>query len=182
MKGIAVILFFIFLQARAMKFETARVSGTGCEAYANAEVKSEGGKFYKFPLQLSIFKKEDSQLERKVCQLALPIKLNKKEKLQVANLSQNVNLKAFGGAYVKLSLSVSAVGPSSAVSKPLEIEVKNPTQLDQDLKQDGLMFETQCGKDTILRANVNAFTQGSGTASANTGDLLLSLKAVPCTK
>jgi len=172
------IIFFVMQNAFAMELKELSISGTGCEKQNINQIKPIKGDDYKFPFIFSISKQDVSQLERKACLLALPVKLNKKEKLQVSNINQNVTLNAFGGAHVKLSLTVTAPGQSG--SKPLEVEVKNPTSLDQDLKQDGIIFETKCGADAIVRANINAFIQGPGTASASAGDLFLTLKSVPC--
>lgn len=172
------VIVFIMQNAFAMELKELTISGTGCEKQSLNQLKPIQGSEYKFPFIFSISKQDGSQLERKACLFALPVKLNKKEKLQVSNISQNITLNAFGGAHVKLSLTVTTPGQTDM--KPLEVEVKNPTSLDQDLKRDGVIFETKCGVDAIVRANINAFIQGPGTASASAGDLSLTLKSVPC--
>lgn len=162
----------------AVEIKEIVISGTGCEKQTLRNVKPSRGDDFQVPFIFSLMKHDSSQLERKACMLAFPVDLGKKEKLQVSNLSQNVTLKAFGGAQLKLSLDMTAVGLKAM--KPLEIEIKNPTALDQDLKFDGVLFETKCGGNVMVRANVNAFVQGPGTASATTGDLMFTLKKVPC--
>lgn len=174
------ISFFLLVSQRVLAIELKEVSiaGTGCDKHTLYNVKPFRGNEYQFPFIFSLMKRNSSQLERKACMLTFPIALGKKEKLQLSNVSQNVTLKAFGGAHLKMFLEVLAVGEKSA--KPVELEIKNPTALDQDLKIDGVVFETKCGANVTVRANVNAFVQGAGTASATTGDLMLTLKTVPC--
>ena len=172
--------FFLFVSqfASAIEIKELTISGNGCEKQTLNNVKPSKGDDYQFPFIFSLMKRDASRLERKACMLAFPVVLGKKEKLQLSNVSQNVTLKAFGGAHLKLSLAVTVVGQTPV--KPFEIEVKNPTSLYEDLKYEGLVFETKCGGNAMVRANVNAFVEGAGTASATTGDLKMTLKAVPC--
>lgn len=182
MKNIfCVVLFFVFSNAVAFELKTLEVTGTGCEKKTLTDIRPVQSSQYKFPVTLNVIKHESSQLERKTCVLALPVKLSKKEKLQVSNVSQNVTVKAFGGAQLKVSLDVSSPN-SLGPKKPLEIEVKNPTALEQELKFEGVVFESKCGQDAIIRANVNTFIQGPGTASVTVEELSMNVKAVPCTK
>lgn len=179
MKFLMTGLFFIVSQfAFALEIKEITISGNGCDKQVIHNVKAARGDEFQFPFIFSLMKRDSSQLERKACMLAFPVVLGKKEKLQLSNVSQNVTLKAFGGAHLKLSLDVSAVGEKSV--KPAEIEVKNPTALDEDLKLDGIVFETKCGANVMVRANVNAFVQGPGTASVTTGDIKLTIKKLPC--
>lgn len=179
MKYLTGLLFLLFSQmVLAIEIKELTISGNGCDKQILKNVKPVRGDEFQIPFIFSLMKRDSSQLERKACMLAFPVALGKKEKLQLTNVSQNVTLKAFGGAHLKMSLEVNAVGAKGP--KPVEIEIKNPTALDEDLKLDGVVFETKCGGDVMVRANVNAFVQGAGTASATTGDLHFFLKTVPC--
>ncbi len=172
--------FILFASRLALSIEIIEliISGNGCDKQVLRQVKPVRGDEYQFPFIFSIMKRDSSKLERKACMLAFPLVLGKKEKIQISNVSQNLTLKAFGGAHLKLILDVTAVGGKSA--KPFEIEIKNPTALDQDMKIDGVVFESKCGAPVLVRADVNAFVQGPGTASATTGDLKLTMKTVAC--
>lgn len=181
MKYLLSLFLLVFSQTIcAVEIKQLIVSGSGCEKKTLTNVKPVTGNEFHIPMSMSLIKRDNTNLERKVCMLAFAMSLGKKEKLQVSNVSQNVSLKAFGGAHLKLSLDVSAVGMKSI--KPAEIEIKNPTSLDEDLKLEGTVVESKCGGNVMVKANVNSFVEGPGTASVTTGDLSMTIKTVACQK
>jgi hypothetical protein len=163
----------------AKGFGKLTVSGDGCEKQDVPDFEPRPGSEDRFqiPVFLVMDKAVSDGVIRKICQFALPIKLKKKERLQVLDLSQNVTIKASDKAHAKFSLSI--FGGDQSI-KNLEIELKKPKTLDEELKKEGMIFQTACGKDVLLRGSASVFAEGAGIASANTGYLELTLKKVAC--
>lgn len=169
--------FLTAVSSDAFEVGAVSISGHGCEKQNFALQKPADGQ-YQFPLKLILAKSASKALERKTCMLSLPLKLGPKEKLQISDVSQKVKAQASGQSKIKFSLAVTAVGVSA--SQPIEFEIKASGAQEKNLQKDGVLFETSCGKDVILRANLSVFAQGSGGASADTGDLKISMKTIPC--
>lgn len=176
-KLIMIISVVMTSQVYAFKPGKINLSGTGC-ASSEVEMKAESSSLYKVPMEISFSKDSPSVLVRKQCQFSWPIQLNPKEKLQILNVSQTVQVSAFEGANVKASLSVSVVGGEK--SKIADIEVKDAVAPEKVFKQDGVVFETKCGKDIILRGLSSAFIQGTGRGTVRTKELSFEVKGVSC--
>ena len=86
------------------------------------------------------------------------------------------------GAQTKASAQVEVflAGQEGQILKA-EIEGKNKTvRSNQTLNDDGVVAESECGKDVIVRANSIAMMQGSAKARVQTEALVLSLRVVSC--
>jgi len=113
--------------------------------------------------------------------MRLPITLKANEKVQLINLSQVVRVVAYKGAEVKTSLNVSFAGTNSA---PLTYEARVTDEdgtIIENLKADGFIAESLCGKDAMLSGNLSLLVNGSSAqAFVSTGTALLTLKIVDC--
>lgn len=172
------VFFMLSLSSEAFEVGAVSISGNGCEKYSRVMERPTDGSNFQFPLKLTMAKSESKAFERKTCMLSLPVKISPKQKIQILDIVQEVTAKVSGATKIKLSLAVTAVGVSGV--QPLEFEVKASGTHEKKLRQDGVVFETACGKDAILRANLSAFAQGAGTASVSTSELKFSLKTIPC--
>jgi hypothetical protein len=113
--------------------------------------------------------------------LRSPIKLAPNQKVQLVNLSQVVRIVTYKGAEVKTNLSFGFVGKSS---QPLAFEMKaseDDTSTVEILKADGVLAESECGRDAILTGNLSGMFNGIGTrAFLSTGTALVTLKVLSC--
>lgn len=163
----------------AYQLGTLSLSGGGCLSQkGSAALQTD--ETIKFPLQLKLSKNFGSALERKACNFSIPIKLEKNEKVKISNLLQNVKLSSEKSVKTKVSLALFAAGFSA--TEPFVIETKGDEneKFDRDFVSHLVLFESKCGKDIILRGNLNAFSQGNAKATVETGDLSLSVKATNC--
>ena len=111
----------------------------------------------------------------------MPITVAANEKVQLVNLSQVVRVVASKGAQIKTNLNMGFVGKNA----PTLSFDKNISEDDfsniENLKADGILTESVCGKDTILAGNLSLIVNGSAAqAFVSTGSALLSLKVVRC--
>ncbi len=174
-----IVAFLTFTAHGALELGKLSLSGSGCQKELISDLKplTEGSDRYSLPLHLHLDKTAATTIERKSCQFSLPVKVSEKESVQISAVSQKVNLTGTLKTPVKLALSVFASGVAHSKSK-MEAETKDATPLATEVKNDGVLFETKCGKESILRGNLNAFAQGPDAATVTSEDLILTIKAV----
>ncbi len=183
MKNLWIALGLILIAKPIFSMELGKLSlsGSGCakELIENQKPTEGDPNRYSLPFHLVLTKTEATVIERKSCQFSLPIKISEKEIVEVSSVSQNIKLKGNVKTPVKVQLSVFATGLSSS-KKRLSLETKDDTELSEDLKNDGVVFNSKCGKDVIVRGNLSAFAQGPDAATTSSSDLLLSIKVSAC--
>lgn len=158
-----------------------KTAGNGCFGSAQVVTVNAEENRIAFPIRVRVNKKSETSFDRKTCNLRLPIKLGPNQKVQLLNLSQVVRVVAYKGAEVKTNLSFSFVGKSS---QPLAFEMKateDDTSSVEVMKADGVLAESECGRDAILTGNLSGLVNGSGTqAFVSTGTALVTLKVISC--
>lgn len=182
MRSYSVILVLLFTLP-TLSFELGDVSvvGNGCFGSGRlVQVNAEEGR-YALPIRAKINKMPGILFERRACNLRLPVRMKPTEKLQLVNLSQVVRVVGYQGAEVKTSLSLGIAGQSgSPVSYALKITEKDSSVI-ENLKADGVIAESICGKDVMLTGNLSLLINGSSAqAFVSTGTALVSLKVVNC--
>jgi hypothetical protein len=165
----------------ALQLGELKLAGNGCFAASPLVTVSAEENRLAFPVRVRVNKKSETSFDRKTCNLRMPIKVGANQKVQLLNLSQVVRVVAYKGAEVKTNLIVGFVGRSS---QPLTFEMKaveDDTSSVQIMKADGLLAESECGRDAILTANLSGLVNGVGTqAFVSTGAALVTLKVVNC--
>ncbi|MCC2678062.1 MAG: hypothetical protein K0R29_638 [Pseudobdellovibrio sp.] len=182
MKSILFTLSVLFvLPAFSMQLGDLVIGGNGCFGSSKLIPVSNSDGRYALPIRAKINKKAGAAFERKTCNLRLPVSLNPNEKLQLINLSQVVRLVAYKGAEVKTSLSMGIVGSSST---PLNFDIKvtdEDSSVIENLKADGVIAESACGKNAMITGNLSLLVNGSSAqAFVSTGTALVTLKVVNC--
>ena len=176
------LLLTIFsVSAFSMQLGGVVLAGNGCFGSTKLiAVNSEQGR-YALPLRAKANKKSTDAFARTTCNMRLPITVAANEKVQLINLSQVVRVVAFKGAQIKTNLNLGFVGknaPPLTYDKSIsEDEFSNI----ENLKSDGVLAESACGKNTMLTGNLSLIVSGSAAqAFVSTGTALLSLKVVRC--
>ena len=171
------------LSSKAFEIGGLQIAGTGCEAPTGGQELIpilDKPMAFGIPLNMTQEKSADATLLRKSCTMSLPITLAAGEKLQVLDVSQKVRLRAGAKSKASTQLEVFLAGQEGQILKA-EIEGKNKTvRSSQTLNDDGVVAESECGKDVIVRANSIAMIQGTAKARVETDALILSLRVVSC--
>lgn len=175
------ITFFSVSSFAALQLGDLKTAGNGCFGSAQVVTVNADENRIAFPLRVRVNKKSETSFDRKTCNLRLPIKLGPNQKVQLVNLSQVVRVVAYKGAEVKTNLSMGFVGKSTS---PLAFEMKaseDDTSSVEIMKADGVLAESECGRDTILTGNLSGLVNGNGTqAFLSTGTALVTLKVISC--
>lgn len=182
MRNLSLVLtVFICLPAFSMQLGDIVLGGNGCFGSSKIIAVNSAEGRYALPIRAKVNKKAGTGFDRKTCNLRIPVTLNANEKLQLVNLSQVVRLVAYKGAEVKTSLSMGVAGQSGA---PLNYNVKitdEDSSIIENLKADGVVAESTCGKDAMITGNLSLLVNGSSAqAFVSTGTALVTLKVVNC--
>lgn len=166
--------------AFSMQLGKMTLAGNGCFGSTKlVAINPEEGR-YAFPLRAKVNKKSGVSFERKTCNIRLPITLAPNEKVQLVNLSQVVRVAAYKGAEIKTSLSMGLVG-RTAVPLNFELKATDDDTSVEIVRADGVIAESECGKDAMLTGNLSLIVNGTNAqAFVSTGTALLSLKVVSC--
>lgn len=178
---IASILFSTLSQA--FEITDLQIAGSGCEVPVGGhELIPILGTADRFgiPLMMSIEKQASPTLARKVCTMSLAVKLNPGEKLEVLDVSQKVSLLAGIGAKASTELEVFMAGQQAIPLKSEISGVKKLVRRSQTLNDAGVVAESECGQDAIVRANSSIVLQGEARARVKSDMLALSLRVVAC--
>ena len=144
------------------------ISGNGC--YGEQKMLPVDGEKNRFelPIKITLDKKSKTPFERKTCNMRLPVKLRKNQKLQISDISQIVHMDGKG---IRSTLTVSVVGKKA---NPL-IATTSKT-----VNGEGLLVESECDRDVILTGDLNVTSNGSEIVSAKTESVFVTLKVVKC--
>jgi hypothetical protein len=178
---IASILFSTLSQA--FEITDLQIAGSGCEVPVGGhELIPVLGSANRFgiPLMMNLEKQASPALNRKLCTMSLAVKLNAGEKLQVLDVSQKVSLLAGVGAKASTQLEVFMAGEVGAPLKAEITGVKKLVRRNQVLNEAGIVAESECGHDTIVRANSSIVLQGDARARVKSDMLALTLRIVAC--
>lgn len=169
------------ISAQAATIGTLQIAGSGCtNKTSELKVLSTAESLYAIPLNLYVKKESGPSLDRKTCTASLPVTLASDEKLVIENVSQKVNTRVHAGATAKAQLEVFLAGNTSEVLKAESTAQENYLSSRHHLSQDGVVTESTCGADVIVRANASGAALGTAKASIYHEDLKLNLKIVKC--
>lgn len=171
------------VMANAATFGTLQIAGQGC-SNKTSELKliSEAESLYAIPLNLYIKKESGVSLDRKACTASLPVTLANDEKLVIENTSQKVNTRVHPGGTAKAQLEVFFAGSKGEVLKAESVAADKYVSSRHHLSQEGVVTESSCGGELIVRANASGVGMGSAKVSIYHDDLKLNLKVVKCAK
>lgn len=169
--------------SQAANFGTAVFSGNGCSAGSDKKIEfvRQGSDKYRITNAAAVSKKTGSVLQRKNCNMRIPIQLSKNEKIIISQISQAYQLQASPGATVRVQLELFLVGQPS---QPLAIEAKGQnkeSKVKGVLKSEASGMESGCGKDVILAGKFDTVVSGAGAGTANTEaiDFMIQTKTCP---
>ena len=184
MKRITIILVFLSQNLLAAEAGRLTMSGEGCGSQrfpGTLPNLSENSHKAVIPFFFKLEKSADNKIGRKACNLAWPIKLNKKEKVQISNIQQDVLLTHSQGTLVKANLSLFFAGAKKTKDFKAELTADEKSETLQKIwNEDSFFMESGCGKDTIFRGNFNANVTGDSTGAAESESLKFNIKIVPC--
>jgi Domain of unknown function (DUF4360) len=178
---IASLLFSTLSQA--IEITDVQIAGSGCSVpVGSQDLIPIVGSVDRFgiPLMMNIEKQSAPSLVRKSCLFSMSVKLQAGQKLQILDVSQKVKLLAGAGAKASTQLEVFLAGQSGV---PLKAEIGPANKLQrssQVLNSVGVVAESACGKDVIVRANSSVMLQGPSRAKVSAEALALSMKIVAC--
>lgn len=184
MKPVLMLAIIIMsLSAKAIEITDLQIAGSGCSVPTGGhELIPIAGSVDRFgvPLMMNIDKLASSSIARKSCVMSLAVKLNAGQKLQVIDAAQKVKLTASAGSKASTQLEVFLAGSQGVPLKAEIAAVNKQVRLSQVLNSAGVVAESECGKDVIVRANSSIMIQGPSRAKINTDALALTLRVVAC--
>ncbi|MES2801983.1 MAG: DUF4360 domain-containing protein [Bdellovibrionota bacterium] len=167
--------------ANAATFGALTIAGAGCtNKTSDLKILSQEESLYAFPLNLYVKKAEGLSLDRKACTASLLVTLASDEKLMIENVSQKVNTRVHAGGTAKAQVEVFLTGQKGEVLKAESVAVDQYVNSRHHLSQDGVVTESACGGEVIVRANASAVAMASAKVSVYHEDLKLNLKVVKC--
>lgn len=167
--------------AHAATFGTLQIAGAGC-ANKTSELKllSEAESLYALPLNLYVKKESGVSLDRKACAASLAVTLASDEKLVIENTSQKVNTRVHPGGTAKAQLEIFLAGGKGEILKAESVATDKYVSSRHELSQGGVVAESSCGGEVIVRANTSGVAVGSAKVSIYYEDLKLNFKVVKC--
>lgn len=168
MNIITLVLVAVVANSSPLTDGTISVSGNGC--YGDQKMVPVDGEKNRFelPVKVVLDKKSKTPFERKTCNMRLPIKLRKNQKLQISDISQIVHMDGKG---IKSTLTVAVVGKKA---QPLVATTS------KTIMAEGIHLESNCERDVILTGDLNVVANGSEIVSAKTEPVFVTLKIVKC--
>lgn len=171
------------VMANAATFGKFQISGTGCTNKTNdLKLISETESLYALPLNLYVKKEQVVSLDRKSCTASLPVVLATGEKLVIENTSQKVNTRVYPSGIAKAQLEVFLSGGKGETLRAESVAKDKYVNSRHELSQGGIVAESSCGGEIIVRANASAVAMGAAKVSIYHEDLKLNLKIVKCAK
>lgn len=169
--------------ANAATFGALSINGAGCtNKTSDLKVISQEDSLYALPLNLYVKKESGTSLDRRACTASLSVTLASDEKLVIENVSQKVNTRVHAGGTAKAQLEVFLAGQKGEVLKAESVAADQYVNSRHHLSQDGVVVESACGDEVIVRANASGVAMGSAKVSIYHEDLKLNLKVVKCNK
>lgn len=174
-------LVFSTLTAQAVTFGTLQIAGPGCtNKTSELKVISQEQSLYALPLNLYVKKEQGVSLDRKACTASLSVTLASDEKLVIENTSQKVNTRVHPGGTAKTQLEVFLAGGKGEILKAESVATDKYLSSRHELSQGGVVTESSCGGEVIVRANASGVAMGQAKVSIYHEDLKLNLKVVKC--
>ncbi len=171
------------LSAKAIDITDLQIAGSGCSVPTGGhELIPIAGSVERFgiPIMMNIDKLAANLIARKSCTMSLAVKLNAGEKLQVIDVAQKVKLTASKGAKASIQLEVFLAGSQGVPLKAEVSAVNKQVRSSQLLNAAGVVAESECGKDVIVRANSSVMLQGAARSKVSSDMLALTLRVVAC--
>lgn len=176
----ALVLSTLTAQA-ATTFGALQIAGPGCTNKASElKLLSEAESLYALPLNLYVKKEQGVSLDRKACTASLSVTLAGDEKLVIENTSQKVNTRVHPGGTAKTQLEVFLAGGKGEILKAESVATDKYVSSRHELSQGGVVTESSCGGEVIVRANASGIAMGQSKVSIYHDDLKLNLKVVKC--
>lgn len=178
MKTLFLILFMLSIEAYSFELGTLISSGP-CESHSNQIlIKSSSSRNQKLsiPLQISANKLNNKNLERKKCNVRLPIKVKRNEQLKISNIDQEIETILSPNSKASINLDVSAVGHKT------EINIKKESKKSEkfDLKDDKNMIQSLCGQEIMLTVNSSIVVEGSGSGQVHSQTAQIEIESQSC--
>lgn len=179
--AISTVVLLSTLSVNAATFGVLTIAGAGCtNKTSDLKIISQADSIYALPLNLYVKKEASISLERKTCAASLLVTLASDEKLVIENVSQKVNTRVYAGGTAKAQLEVFLAGQKGEVLKAESVAADQYISSRHHLSQDGVVAESACGGEVIVRANASGVAMASAKASIYHEDLKLKLKIVQC--
>jgi len=154
-----------------------QLAGEGCQnTTGKVRLIVPSQSLYSVPLNLHVIKSEDVMIARKACTMLLPIVLDSNEKLVVEDASQKINVRLNAETTAKAQLEVFLAGTHGEIIKAETQAHGDSVKESLKLNQRGLVVESGCGEQVIVRANESIAIIGTGSARAISDNLRLKLK------
>jgi Domain of unknown function (DUF4360) len=170
------------LSVDAAQLGVLQIAGTGCDTKVGANkltpVKGVKNRFT-VPIHISEDKLA-STITRKSCTFSLPVKLQQNEKIQIVNAAQTISLRATPTSKAAMQTEVFLAGQPGKLMKSEIVSTTLVAQAHKKLTLNGVVAESGCGADVILRANSSVLLTGSGSGRAVTQPLAFDLRIVRC--
>ena len=180
-------VFVIFLSsavpglAATVSFGGVKTAGNGCFGSEKLVTVNEQEGRFALPIRVRVNKAAETSFDRKTCNLRIPVKISSNKKVQLLNLSQVVRVVSYKGAEINTNLNFGFAGRSGAPLSFSAVTTEDEDSTIQILKQDGVIAESECGRDAMLTANLSALVKGNGAqAFLSTGTALVTIKVVDC--
>lgn len=173
----------ISIVTSAAEMSDLKIGGNGCVLPTGShQLKpiSDSLDRFSIPLNLSTAKASAESLQRKSCNMALVVNLDANERLIVSDISQKVKFRVGAQSKAQARLEVFLSGQTGEALLADVVANKSTIRKTQSLIQDGVVAVSECGKDTIVRANSSAIAQGAAKVTVDSQALELSLQIVPC--
>lgn len=171
----AIIVLSSVISAQAITFGKLELAGKGC-VNKTAELKTENEEDSLYSIAMNIKMNKKGSLDRKTCNVTLPVTLEAGEKLLIQNVSQNVSAEVGAGGKAQAQIEVFLAGETSDVLKT-EFTANGK----KELTMNGTVSESACGGAVNVRANASAVAMGSGKVSLSQDELKLNLRVIKCT-
>lgn len=152
----------LIFSLNAFSYELGKVTISGdCESKTTpveTETLDTHGKKIHVPLQILVDKKNSKLIEREICSVRIPIKVNKNESLIIKNIKQEAETTLDAKAKAILNLDVFAVNINPEVKLFVSTQKSEKVRMSVDNKH----ILTDCGQEVMLALNSAVRIEGTG--------------------
>lgn len=156
------IVGLMIFSLNAFSYELGKVTISGdCESKSTpveTETMDLHGKKIHVPLQVLVDKKNSKLIEREICSVRIPIKVQKNESLILKNIKQDAETTLGTKAKAVLNLDVFAVNINPEIKLFIETQKSEKVRMSVDNKH----IITDCGQEVMLALNSAVRIEGSG--------------------
>lgn len=156
-------------KANAAEFGKATMGGFGCP---KVEIPQIGLGNNVLALKIDIEKPDTQELARAACNVRVPVKLKKDEMLKIVSGGVDYDVQ-FDKGSANISLYAGLGGKKDNTANVIIVESDRSTL---NIPKN----ESACGKDMMLKINLNASVAGKTKGSIKTQDLKFELKTSKC--